>query len=201
MRPTEVLSSEHRVIERVLDVLDELARLARANKSIDLDLAAKTLRVLRTFADECHHGKEEQKLFPRLEQRGLPKHVGPMAVMLHEHEVGRAAIRALGNALEAGKRGEAAAPGAFALHAGEYTTLLRDHIAKEDQVLFPMAESMFTEADRADLMRQFAEVESKELAAGTHEEMLRLVDELCAKLSIKPSTAAPVVHACGHTHH
>ncbi|MBI5362757.1 MAG: hemerythrin domain-containing protein [Planctomycetes bacterium] len=201
MKPTEILSNEHRVIERALDVLDAIAKRACERNAIDLDASAKVLRVLRTFADECHHGKEENQLFPRIEQRGMPRHVGPMAVMLHEHELGRAAIRAMGNAVEAAKKNDASAPAAFAKHATEYTTLLREHIAKEDQILFPMAESMLTDADRADLLRQFANVEAKDIGAGVHEEMLALVDELCATLGVKPSQPLPKMGGCCHGHH
>lgn len=201
MRPTEILSNEHRVIERALDVLDEIAKRARARNAVDLDASAKVLRVLRTFADECHHGKEERQLFPRIEQRGMPRDVGPMAVMLHEHEVGRAAIRGMGNALEAAKRNDPAAPADFARHATEYTALLREHIAKEDQILFPMAESMLTDADRADLLERFADVEARALGAGVHAELLALVDELCTTLAVKPSQTTPRMHGCCHGHH
>ncbi len=52
-------------------------------------------RFLRGFADGCHHGKEEDILFQRLIERGFPREAGPLAVMYHEHEVGRSHVRAL----------------------------------------------------------------------------------------------------------
>lgn len=200
MKPTEILSSEHRVIERVLDVLEEIGRRARARNAIDVASAGKALRVLRTFADTCHHGKEEHHLFPRMEQCGMPRNVGPVAVMLDEHELGRAKIRAMGAAIAGAEHGDREAPAAFARHAADYVQLLREHIAKEDQILFPMADSMFSDVDRADLLQAFERVESAELGAGTHEEMLQLVEELCAELGVKPSASTPVLHGCCHAH-
>src|SRR5262245_578365 len=77
MRPTDILSAEHRVIEQVLDCLQRIGENAASSGTLDMDSARAALRVLRTFADRCHHGKEEERLFPMLAKRGLPTHVGP----------------------------------------------------------------------------------------------------------------------------
>lgn len=199
MRPTEILSAEHRVIERVLDCLEGIAATA-ARGPLDVEAADQALRVLRTFADACHHGKEEDRLFPRMKARGMPTHVGPVAVMLAEHELGRAAIRGMSEGLASTKRGEAHGTVRFVEDAHTYVALLRQHIAKEDQILFPMAESILTDADRSELLAEFASFEHNDVGAGTHEEMLGLVDGLCARLGIKPHErdATPLSGCCAH---
>jgi hemerythrin-like domain-containing protein len=197
--PTETLSAEHRVIERGLDCLETLARRARADGALDLRSAAEVLQFLRAFADGCHHHKEEQGLFRALERRGVPSHVGPVAVMLAEHEEGRAAIRAMVAELEASQRGDSDAAARFAGAAEGYVELLRAHIDKEDQVLFPMADAVLREEDRAEVLRQFAAHEAAGVDAGLHERMLALVDALCARLGIDSSRARPArAGACCH---
>jgi hemerythrin-like domain-containing protein len=198
MRPTEILSSEHRVVEQVLDCLEALAAQARGEGRLDVERAEKALEVVRTFADRCHHGKEEDLLFPMLEARGLSREMGPIAVMLDEHRVGREYVRRMVGAVETQ---DAAA---FAGAAEGYVALLHDHIAKEDGVLFPMAESMLDEAARETLLASFGRFEKDDMPAGTHERMIALADELAEHYGVPgASQRVPAGHSagcCGHGH-
>ena len=67
------------------------------------EVLANLQEFFRLFADQCHHGKEEELLFPLLEQKGIPRTGGPIGVTLHEHEEGRALVRQMGDAVEATK--------------------------------------------------------------------------------------------------
>jgi hemerythrin-like domain-containing protein len=198
-RPTEILSQEHRVIEQVLDCVDVLAQRALKDGALDAEAAAQALEVISTFADTCHHMKEENVLFLRMQQRGIPVHVGPIAVMLHEHEAGRERVRAMRAALARHVQGERAAAKEFAENAFAYTELLREHIGKEDHVLFPMAEACFSDQDRADVLAGFAQKESKDIGEGTHERMLVIVDGLMERLRVsKVARPSGSIHGCGH---
>jgi hemerythrin-like domain-containing protein len=191
MEPTKILSSEHRVIEQVLDCLEAMARGVHERGRLDVERAGQALEVLRTFADRCHHGKEEDVLFAWMARRGMPTHAGPIAVMLDEHKAGRAAIARMDAARAAGEAE------AFAAAADEYVALLRDHIAKEDGVLFPMAESMLDEAARAQVLEAFARFEHEDLGAGVHERMLELADGLAFHFGV-PLAAERAPVAAGH---
>jgi hemerythrin-like domain-containing protein len=119
--------------------------------------------------------------------------------MLNDHEAGRERVRAMRAALARYVKGERAAAKDFAENAFAYTELLREHIAKEDHVLFPMAEACFSDQDRADVLAGFAEKESKDLGEGTHERMLAIVDGLMERLGVSREARAPVAtHGCGH---
>lgn len=196
MRPTDILSSEHRVIEQVLDCLEALVQRSRDAGRLDTEHASQVLELLRTFADRCHHGKEEERLFPMLVARGLSERQGPIAVMLDDHRAGREHVRRMGEACAAGDLA------AFAPAALGYVGLLRDHIAKEDGVLFPMAESMLDDAAREVLLESFRSFEREDLGAGTHERLLGLADELAAHYGVAPaaerSPAGSVSGGCGH---
>lgn len=191
MSPTDILKQEHRVIEPVLACLTVLADRADAGRLDPAD-ARQALDFLQVFADRCHHGKEEDHLFPRLEARGFSRERGPTGVMLHEHELGRQAIRAMLTALDAGR------PADFARPARDYARLLQDHIAKEDHCLFAMADQVLTPHDQEELQTAFAAVEHQDLPAGAHEHYVRLAQDLAARLGVAPlpSAAAPA-HACG----
>jgi hemerythrin-like domain-containing protein len=200
MRITDTLRDEHEVIQQVLDCVEELAERATAQKSVDAASAEDALDFLSAFADRCHHAKEEQVLFPALNARGLPREAGPVAVMLREHELGRAAIARMRSALDDSKKRIAGAPQRFSAAAHEYVALLREHIAKENGVLFPMADQMLGDDAQAKLMRSFEHVEHHDLGPGTHERYLEVARSLCQRLGIEWAQHAPAAHACcGHT--
>jgi hemerythrin-like domain-containing protein len=199
MRITDTLREEHEVIQQVLDCLEELASRALARTGLDAASAADALEFLTAFADRCHHAKEELHLFPALNARGLPRDAGPIAVMLREHELGRAAIAEMKAALEGTKQRVPGAAARFAQAARGYVELLREHIAKEDSVLFPMAERMLGADGERELARAFERVEHHDLGPGTHERYLQLARSLCARLGVEWRPHATVGHACcGH---
>src|SRR3972149_9067192 len=98
MFSTENLQQEHRVIERVLHSLETAAKKLEEGKSVSPDTFDKFVDFIRNFADSCHHGKEEENLFPVLEKFGVPKE-GPIGVMLLEHDQGRSFVKGLSEAV------------------------------------------------------------------------------------------------------
>jgi hemerythrin-like domain-containing protein len=162
MHPTDVLSQEHRVIESRLDRLEqEIAAIQRSGPFVRATFD-EALDFFRNFADGCHHAKEEKLLFPRMAARGVPEHGGPIGVMLAEHDQGRSYLRAVRDNLAAAEQGSAEALRAVSENASGYIALLRQHIMKEDNILFRMAKMVLNPADVAELSSQFAAVEVPE---------------------------------------
>jgi hemerythrin-like domain-containing protein len=178
MTPTEILKHEHQVILRVLDAAVSEADAIRRGGRVDASRLTKFVDFFRGFADACHHAKEEKLLFVKMEERGMPRQGGPIAVMLHEHDLGRARVRAVAGAIEAAASGDAAASRAVAEDLTAFADLLRAHIGKEDDILYPMADRILTAADQQALAAGFDRVESEEMGAGTHERFHALAHEL-----------------------
>jgi len=199
MRPTDILSNEHRVIEQVLHCLEKIARRAQAERRLDKQSAEQALDFFRNFADRCHHGKEETHLFPAMESKGFPRDGGPTGVMRYEHEQGREHIRAMTEAIGPADAGDAGAVDQFVLHAQGYVDLLRQHIEKEDHCLFSMANQALDDADQQRLLRAFEHVEHEHMGAGTHEKYLRLADELATRYGLPASSHAAAGCGCGAT--
>ena len=197
MRPTEILKSEHRVIEVVLACLDKMAEEAFTDGKLEIASARDAISFLRTFADQGHHGKEEARLFPMMEACGLPADAGPTAVMRHEHEVGRAHVRRMDQAVAEFEKGLPDAATRFAFEARGFVELLRDHIAKEDQVLFPMADRMLSPASQEQLLRDFGHVETQELGAGTLDRFRALAQSMAERWGVTPESVRACSHECG----
>ena len=174
-KATEMLSDEHRVIERVLAVLQKLTTRPVENS---LDCWRKALDFFSHFADQCHHFKEEQVLFPAMEEHGIPREGGPIGMMLMEHEEGRGHVRSMLAALTLAEARNEAAKDALLENARAYLRLLREHIQKEDEILFRIADDVIPPDEQKQLLRSFEEHEAKEIGTGVHEKYLKLVEEL-----------------------
>ncbi|MHC4580077.1 MAG: hemerythrin domain-containing protein [Planctomycetota bacterium] len=176
--PSEMLRGEHRVIERVLGVLSGLVDRAGRGEGLETDSLSRCVEVFRHYADACHHAKEEDLLFPVLEARGVPREGGPIGVMLHEHTIARQLTKDMGEALAdfSGGKGEAAER--FCQTAGQYIELLRNHIHKEDNILFAMGDRVMSDEDQAALTDKFCAVDSGLFGGRRREEFERIADEL-----------------------
>ncbi len=139
---TGMLRDEHVLILQVAGVLDDIMSSAAVPAELDFDAIEECVAFFRLFADACHHGKEEDLLFPELEAQGLPRDDGPIAVMLYEHQVGRAFVRGMAEAVDGARAGDEAAVASLLENGRGYVDLIRGHIDKEDNVLFNMADNL-----------------------------------------------------------
>jgi hemerythrin-like domain-containing protein len=146
---------------------------------VDGDKIDKLLDFFRNFTDRCHHSKEEKHLFVALEQRGMRPDVGPIAVMLAEHQHGRHRLKAVADALGKARTGDRHAIREVKDNLAAYVKLLKEHITKEDNVLFAMADKILTAGDQA-ARRRLKRQKKDEMGEGTHEKYHQLAHELAA---------------------
>lgn len=178
MTPVEFLMDEHRHIERMLDCLEAMTIVFLAERRIDTVFAREAVAFLQGYADRCHHGKEEGRLFPALEEHGLSSECGPTAVMRLEHEQGRARIKEMAEAIEAAERKDDEAPARFARAARTYLGLLREHIQKEDHCLFPMTGQVLDTQAIQGLQSEFARFEREEMGNDARARFERSLEKL-----------------------
>jgi len=196
MEPTQILSDEHRVIEVVLTSLERLTEAALSANRLNREDARQALDFIRSFADGCHHHKEEQLLFPALVQKGMPSEGGPVATMLHEHRQGRVCVAGMLKHLDAAAEGDRRAVAAFAEHAREYIELLRLHIRKEDNVLFPVTIKIMNVRERADLFRAFEAHAADPAASEVHGNCIRLAEMLADQYGVPKDALSLMTCTC-----
>ncbi len=178
MHATEVLMEEHKEIVRLIDALDLSAEQLAAGRPVRPGFFHDAAEFIKAFADGCHHHKEEGLLFPALEAAGMPSEGGPVGMMLYEHDVGRSYTRRMRDAAEKLQNGDASAKAAVAENAHGYASLLRQHIQKENMVLFRMADNLIQGAAQDELTAAFERAEQDEDRAGVHRKYIALVDAL-----------------------
>ena len=132
MKPIEDLKREHGAVKITLRVLDSICRESeKTNALANPDHVEQLIEFFATFVDRCHHGKEEELLFPALEEVGVSREGGPIGVMLKEHQQGRDHVANMKAALIGYRDGDRGAAGDFVHHARATITLLNQHIEKE----------------------------------------------------------------------
>lgn len=169
-KATQDLRKEHDAILYVLKILDKMMLSENAENASLPKYYDEVLYFLKTFADKCHHGKEENYLFNTLVEKGVKNEGGPIGVMLREHDLGRNYIAQMRRSLDAGDLG------AFNENAARYRDLLRQHIEKENKVLFPMADNLLDEHGQDAMFEQFEQFEEEVIGHGVHEKLHAMID-------------------------
>jgi hemerythrin-like domain-containing protein len=167
------LIHEHRAILGALSVLEKMYEAAKNDKELAREDIEKIIEFLKVFADKCHHGKEEDFLFPALEEVGVKNQNGPLGVMLAQHKQGREFIQRMQESIGS----ETIDKKAFIDSASSYVDLLRNHIEKEETILFPLGDAKFLKSKQQELLNDFDTLEKKVIGEGKHEEYHALLEK------------------------
>jgi hemerythrin-like domain-containing protein len=178
LKATEILIEEHRVIERVLNALERATKRITRGDEVYLRFFTGTAVFIRGFTDGCHHKKEESVLFPALIENGLSRESGPVAMMLVEHEEGRRLALEMRQAVERVQAGDARKREVLVERAMDYIKLLRQHIYKEDHVLFPLADKIISVTQQEQILQAFEQFELDETGENLHEKYYGLAERL-----------------------
>lgn len=178
MYATQDLRNEHEGVKVALAVLDYFSNEIRTERVINLGDLELLIDFLKTFVDRCHHGKEEDLLFPALEKAGIPRENGAIDVMLADHTQGREYIRIMNEAIPGLREGDPESQSTFVSAARGYSCLLHNHIVKENEVLFVMAEQNLTPQVHEELVIGFDKIEQERIGPGVHERYHALLDRL-----------------------
>jgi hemerythrin-like domain-containing protein len=157
MLATENLMKEHQLILKYVDLMERYAEfgLKELNTSILFEKANCFIRFIHEFADHFHHAKEEDILFRYLDVPGVLTHCNPVPQMVFEHNKAREFVSNMENAIQAKELNELAA------NAGAYAKLLREHIYKEDNILYPMAERGLSDEAKSSLLKEYTETDNR----------------------------------------
>jgi uncharacterized protein len=141
---SDLLMNDHQTTEKVFEAVERaLAGPAAPPPGLLRDAA----QYFTEYVDGCHNKKEENHLFPLVEQRGIPRHGGPLAVMLMEHEQNRSLLPRFVDLVDEYLSGNAGSLAELRDVFAEYSSLMKNHFWKENDILYPMARRVMSEAD------------------------------------------------------
>jgi len=178
MKATQQLKDEHEGIKLMLKIMEKISDDLENGEKLNIEHYGKIIDFIKGFADKCHHGKEEDILFPAMVNHGIPNEGGPIAVMLNEHQLGRDHIKSLSGSFEDFKIGNKSASIGIISSSIGYVQLLRNHIEKENNILFPMADRVLNEEEQKKIFDAFEKLEVEKIGIGKHDEYHKLLKEL-----------------------
>jgi hemerythrin-like domain-containing protein len=173
---TKNLEDDHVHILRLIEVMEHITG------SDDPDIADMEMIVdtIRNFADGLHHAKEENIFFPFLVGKGFSNSSGPVAVMLHEHVLGRNFVKGMADNIALYKSGNKEALAGIFTNMSEYDSLLKNHISKENNILFQMANRVLSESDHRDLLISFEEAQKSHNSTKGAEKYIEQINNLAS---------------------
>ena len=183
MEPIRILREEHEQILRGLEVLEACAQRLNEGQDVASETLEGLIEFFRLYADRTHHGKEEDLLFPTMIEYGFSREAGPIHCMLADHERNRALTREMIEAASRHRAGDHDAGLRFAGAARQYVSVLREHIQKENLVLFVMAENTIPKADELPLLARFQDVDCNQIGKAEINRLLSLRDSLSREFS------------------
>jgi hemerythrin-like domain-containing protein len=172
-----MLEEEHKVIQKVLRNIAVLAEELDSGRNPDLETFRSIVEFMRTYADKCHHGKEETHLFPLLEKKGVPVRGCPMGVLIAEHQRGRTLVTGLAAAVEPYTKEDPSARKTLLGNLRGLMDLYPNHIWKEEYLLFPMTNKILNSEEQTELQEKFEAVE-KDVGIDVHHRYEELAEKL-----------------------
>ena len=175
-RPTDELRREHELVLMVVEAMEREAGAIEAGEPVNRVRVAQMLDFARNFTDGCHHHKEEDVLFPALADRSSAA-AGAVNSLLRDHRAGRDAVQTIDRSLpdvDVDERDR----DLVCENLERYARVLRRHMAKEDLVLFPLAELILDDLEQEIVADEFRRIEELEAGLGEHERYRALARQL-----------------------
>jgi hemerythrin-like domain-containing protein len=175
----EMLIREHRIILQVIEGLGGLARHLREGRNVDVAQLREAVAFMREFADDCHHAKEKDLLYPACIDYGLQLHGHPIAALLEERQESRQLEGQLADSTREYAAHRAGAGALIATTIAAIAKLYSRHIRDEEKMVFPMVKLVLPAETRNRLYAQFEGVDERN-PPGIHKRFHEFAKQLLA---------------------
>ena len=183
---TTSLRRDHELIEKVIKAMESTVQLLNDGTQIPESILLPVIDFSKNFTDVCHHSKEEKSLFPALEQAGLPTNMGPIAMMLIDHQ----RSREIGAEMELSAKEYLLSGDSTKLVSDmhQYVEHITEHLWKENNKLFMMAEARLQYVSKK-VDKELTEIEKSKLdeIGKTREHYEQLAEDLTKDVSQQSS--------------
>lgn len=171
-KPTTILSEEHQHILKVLDALRRECESIQAGGEVNKNFFSKAIDFIKNYADKFHHVKEEDILFKEMSKDSVGMHCNPIEQMLYEHNLGRGFVKGMEEGLKENNKEKVLE------NTDNYIELLKGHIFKEDNILYPMADEVLSQDVQKSILELFSQAEKQKFEKGAKDKYLSIAEEL-----------------------
>ncbi len=158
MKPIALLMIEHRLIEKMVGLLEKEAESIASGNKVNIPLILDSVDFFRTYADKTHHGKEEDILFKWLAPKDLKEdHRKLMDDLVKEHIVARNTVKALAESARGCSDGVPGSSEEIHRLLKALVNLYPSHIKKEDRSFFIPVMGYFGDEEQKAMLERFYE--------------------------------------------
>lgn len=155
MMPIGPLMIEHRLIERMIALMENELQEAEKKNRADARFIDAATRFIRTYADRCHHGKEEDILFRELKKKNISQeHKKIMDELVEEHTWGRETTRRLVDRNARYEKGDGDVFPEIVDCIGQLVRFYPKHIEKEDKHFFIPVMDYFSDSEKDAMLKE-----------------------------------------------
>jgi len=174
MMPVGPLMVEHRLIERMIRVMQANLESISKEGKVDPAFVDTAVDFIRTYADRCHHGKEEDILFRDLAKKKISdEHQRIMQELIEEHKMGRNNVKKLVEAKEKYVQGNKDVLKDIVSNMEILVKFYPKHIEKEDKRFFIPCMDYFTDAEKDTMLNEMHEFDQQMI----HEKYTKIVED------------------------
>jgi hemerythrin-like domain-containing protein len=153
--PIGLLMMEHRLIERMIALMEKEVERIKKEKRANLEFIEKAVDFIRTYADRLHHGKEEKILFRELKAKKLDEQLRKtMEELIEEHRWGRKKVKELVDASQKYKEGDGKAIHTILECLKGFVRFYPQHIEKEDKHFFIPVMNYLNQAEQESMLEE-----------------------------------------------
>ncbi len=154
-KTSKMLIKEHKKILKEVEKLGKECTKIESGASINKAFFEKMVEFIREYADKFHHAKEEDILFKEICKNENNFHCNPVKQMLLEHQEGRKFVRGILKGLKENNSKD------IVQNSEDYIRLIREHIFKEDNILYPMADENLSKKTLDNMYKKFNKINFK----------------------------------------
>jgi len=183
MKPTEDLMIEHNSIKSMLKIMSKISESIKAKNvfyTIDVE---KIIDFLYVYIDQCHRVKEEKFFYPSFKSGNLPVDIDPEELM-NEHALGNVYLKEIICSVENCKMGNIFSCEKIADCMINYVRFIQNHILKEENTYFSLADKVLSEEKQNELCEQFKTIDDEFFGHGVHKHFDEYFNDLKVKYQI-----------------
>src|ERR1035437_328611 len=161
MKPTDNLMIEHREISELLNIMSVIADNIKSKDVFYPNDIEEIIDYLIILLDKSHHGKEEEVFYPELILSGIPKEKAPLSIINYEHILAKRYLNEISSCVVNCKIGNDFSGELLADSLINYVVLIQNHIKREEEIVFPLANEAFSIEKQNEISQKFEVIEQK----------------------------------------
>jgi len=181
MTPTENLIKEHKEINELLEIMSKIAAKIKSKDVFYPTDVEEIIDYLIIIIDKSHQGKEDEVFYPELMSTGISKETEPLSIINYEHVLAKRYLKEISSCVVNCKIGNDFSGDLLADSLTNYVIVIQNHIKREEEIVFPIANEVFSEEKQHEILQRFEVIDQQNITHSFLERFNKLLNKLKSK--------------------